>query len=296
MVAVAMGSDSPGLTGAAPLRVAVLIACHNRRESTLGCLTALRSTAVAAGAVASLQVFLVDDGSSDGTAAAVRERFPDVRVIAGDGSLFWCGGMRLAWLEAARGDFDAYLWLNDDVTLEDGAISRLIATLVDRQRVTGSACIVVGATRHPDQGGVASYGALIGAGVAPLSDDIRRIQYFNGNVVMVSRDAFRILGPLSADFTHGFGDVDYGVRARRAGVPVWLAAGGVGRCASNGTPLWQRPDVPLWRRLRELHRPTGCPPWQLARLIWRNGGWWFPWSILKLYLRAIFPPRVGGRP
>jgi len=278
-------------------RLAVLMACHDRRQQTLACLAALEGSCRAAGDLVHCDIFLADDASTDGTAAAVRASLPHVHVIPGNGTLYWCGGMRLAWKEAAGHDFDAYLWLNDDVVLDRDAISRILTACGERQSGNGEACIVVGATRNPeDPAATPTYGALVDSGVAPLTDEICRIELFNGNVVLVSRAAFRILGPLSAAYRHGFADVDYGVRARRANVPAWLVPGSVGTCAANGTPLWQRPDVPLWQRLRELHRPTGCPPWQLARLVWRNGGWWFPWSILKLYARAIFPPRLEERP
>lgn len=280
----------------ASLSLAVLIACHNRRAKTLACLAGLETARLEALSLSRCEVFLVDDASTDGTANAVRERFPGVTVIEGDGSLYWCGGMRLAWREAAGHDFDFYLWLNDDVVLDTDTIPRILAAFGEKQLGTDDAFIVVGATRNPDDAAATpTYGALIDSGVATLANEIRRIELFNGNVVLVSRSAFRILGSLSAEYQHGFADIDYGVRARRAGVPVWLVSGSVGTCAANGTPLWQRPDLPLWRRLRELHRPTGCPPWQLARLVWQNGGWWFPWSVLKLYTLAFFPPRLEER-
>jgi hypothetical protein len=37
-------------------------------------------------------------------------------VLGGDGSLFWNGGMRLAYADAMRSDFDYYLWLNGDTS------------------------------------------------------------------------------------------------------------------------------------------------------------------------------------
>jgi len=272
------------------MRIAALMTCHNRRDSTLLCLDAFFRAAVNAAGQADVDVYLVDDGSTDGTGSAVRERFPEVHVITGTGSLFWCGGMRLAWETAAERDFDIYLWLNDDVVLDADALCRLLDGLEDRLRAGHGPCIIVGATSHPDlPTGRPSYGGLAADGVMPATDQIRRIEYFNGNVVMVPREPFNILGFLSAAYTHGLADVDYGVRARRKGVSTWLVPGVVGLCRTNGVPLWQRPDVPLWTRLVALHRPTGCPPWQMARLIWRNGGWWFPWSVLKLYFRVVFP-------
>lgn len=271
-------------------RLAALLTCHNRREQTLRCLTWLATAKEVVSRRVTVDTFLVDDGCSDGTAAAVRSRFSDVHVIAGTGNLFWCGGMRLAWTHAARKDFDGYLWLNDDVTLDHDAIERLVAAVSRLARQDG-AVIVVGGTRDNASQAptMTTYGGLDEQGVVASSYDDRRIDLFNGNIVLVSRRAFQVLGALSKAYTHGLADIDYGVRAKKAGVPVWLAAGSLGSCSANKTARWQRPDLPVWTRLRELHRPTGCPPWQLARLVWTNGGWWFPWSVAKLYCEALFP-------
>ena len=285
-------------TGVGPSRqrLAALLTCHNRRDQTLRCLSSLATAKEVASARTMVATFLVDDGCSDDTAAAVRSRFPEVHVIAGTGNLFWCGGMRLAWTHAAANDYDGYLWLNDDVTLDHDAIERLVAASSRLSRDDG-AVIVVGATRAEEAEAVnaATYGGLDSQGVLPPSADVRRIDLFNGNIVLVSRRAFQVLGGLSKAYTHGLADIDYGVRAKKAGVPVWLAAGSLGSCSANKTARWQRPDLPIWTRLRELHRPTGCPPWQLARLVWSNGGWWFPWSVVKLYCEALFPGRSAPK-
>lgn len=72
-------------------RIAVLLTVFNRRETTLTCLESLFSGSVPEGY--SIEVYLTDDGCTDGTTDAVRERFPDVRIVAGDGSLYWNRGM-----------------------------------------------------------------------------------------------------------------------------------------------------------------------------------------------------------
>ena len=283
-----------GLPAAASrLRIAALVTCHNRRNLTLRGLSSLAVASAFATDLAVLDTFLVDDGCSDGTGDAIRAQFPRVRLILGTGNLYWCGGMRLAWMHAAKHDYDAYLWLNDDVALDEDAIVRLIDVASVHRRDDG-AVIVVGSTRaegNEDVTADVSYGGVDIDGVLTPGQETRKIELFNGNIVLVSRGAYRSLGSLSAAYTHGLGDFDYGIRAKKAGVPAWLAAGTHGTCASNNLPRWQRRDLTLWRRLRELHRPTGCPPWQLARLVLSNGGWWFPWSVAKLYWEAFFPSR-----
>ena len=97
--------------------IAVVMACYNRKDLTIKCLEHLHAQSVLLEKQASINGFLMDDGSTDGTTEAVRERFPSVEVLQGDGSLFWNGGMHAAFAEALKGDYDYYLWLNDDTFL-----------------------------------------------------------------------------------------------------------------------------------------------------------------------------------
>jgi len=245
-----------------------------------------------------VDVFLVDDGSTDGTAEAVTSRFSNVIIVPGTGSLYWCGGMRAAWRAAARaGGYDAYLWLNDDVTLANASLSVLIETAASIERQTGRAGIVVGATAD-DTGGT-SYGEMGAEGIRPAGDSARPIKSFNGNIVLVPEDVYRAVGGFSWVYSHGFGDLDYACRANRAGVPIWLAPGHLGSCTMDKVNRWERSELTLWQRLVALHRPTGCPPWELAFLTIRHGGWWFPYTVARLYWRALFPseppPPAAGR-
>ena len=106
-------------------RVAALIAAHNRRDLTLACLRSLDAQRVPG---VTVDAFVLDDGSSDGTSEAIAEQFPEVTVLHGDGELYWGGGMRQAFAAAIAGDYDHYLWLNDDVYLDDGALAVLLDT------------------------------------------------------------------------------------------------------------------------------------------------------------------------
>lgn len=76
--------------------VAVLLTCHNRKEKTLRCLKHLFAQESNAKKYF-IEVFLVDDSSTDGTSEGVKDLFPNVNIIKGDGNLFWSRGMQLAW-------------------------------------------------------------------------------------------------------------------------------------------------------------------------------------------------------
>jgi len=49
-----------------------------------------------------LAVYLVDDGSSDGTGDAAAAAYPGLRLLRGDASLFWCDGLERGFAGAAR--------------------------------------------------------------------------------------------------------------------------------------------------------------------------------------------------
>jgi len=120
------------MTVTAPPDVSVLIATYNMRDDVLRCLESLR----AVDAVARLEVIVVENGSSDGAAAAVRERFPGVHLIELPRNVGWTRANNAA-LRAARGRF--LLLLNADTIVEPDAVAHLAAYL----------------SEHPDTGIVA---------------------------------------------------------------------------------------------------------------------------------------------
>ena len=78
-------------------KTAILLTCFNRKDNTINCLKSLYKALKKYNAEMKFDVFLVDDGCTDGTSEEVKKHFPEVNIIQGSGELFWSGGMRLAW-------------------------------------------------------------------------------------------------------------------------------------------------------------------------------------------------------
>ena len=234
------------------VRITATMTVHNRKNQTLRCIQSLTDQ-VGLNKSFRVETIVVDDGSTDGTAHAIAKSFPSlsVRILQGDGTLYWARGMALAQSQISRSDADYVLWLNDDVILKPDAISLLISQALNpRQSV-----IVVGAVE--DNGSVTYTGArllsLRPTHLQPVPPNglLQEVDAFNGNVVLVTRAAFECLGPVDASFEHAYGDNDYGLRARALGVRVLLAPWTVGFCSRNtkdGT--WQ--DSSLGRGTRTL--------------------------------------------
>ena len=279
-------------------RVAVLITSHNRRNLTLASLESLfRQRSVEN---LDVEVFLVDDGCTDGTGEAVRTRFPMVRVLAGDGNLYWNGGMRLGFAAAMEEGFDAYIFFNDDTILYKDALGRMV--LLARQRVAaGVPAIVVGSTRSPLTGAQSYGGFLKRPRGAVLQLEMIAAHWsraipcdtMNGNVVLIPRSVYSVVGNIDEKFTHGMGDFDYGLRARSAGYEVFLAPGHFGTCSGKCVAGTFR-DVTLSRRER-LHlaaSPKGLPVAEWVTMCRRHGGPLWPVLALSPYVRMMVRRRL----
>jgi len=175
-------------------------------------------------------IFLVDDGSTDGTGSKVRGSNPGIHVIEADGTLYWAKGMRLAWeMAATTKDYDFYLWLNDDLMLKPDAIVGLLA---DCEITNG---VIVGACADDESEMSCSYGASDSRDVkiTPNGQPQLATGWLNGNLVLIPRDVYKCIGMISAEYTHARADYDYAERLKKAGIPFYCSSRYVGICKND---------------------------------------------------------------
>ena len=282
------------LRAAAVQRVCVILTCFNRKEKTLACFAAIQANILPQDV--ELIAVVVDDGSTDGTSAEMRERYPWAHIEHSAGNLYWCRGMHQAFNIAKRSSPDFYLWLNDDTMLQADALVRLITTERTLRIAAGRPVVVVGSTVD-EETRVLTYG-----GCARLSG-LKRMRFehiqptnaaqrcatMNGNVVLISKEASDVVGNLDPLFEHAMGDTDYALRANKLGVAVWVAPGVHGVCSSN--PLagtYMDANLPLRRRWSLMMHRKGLPWRSWLALTSRHAGpaWplYFIWPYLSLIL------------
>lgn len=252
------------------VEIAVVLACYNRKETTLRCLRSLYQSVTP---VVKLKVYLFDDASPDGTARVVRELYPDVRVIDGDGKQFWCGGMRAAMKEATRAPHDFLLWLNDDVDLAEGFLDVLLASHRRAELEFGDGPhVVVGAVADPNSGGITYSGYRRRSRfnpakftlVVPDPTQLRSCDTMNGNCVLFPAEIVKRAGEIDPAYIQQIGDSDYGYRCVKAGAKIWVAPKITGTCSPNTRFLsWDNPALSFGQRLKVLNTPHGLPirPW-----------------------------------
>jgi GT2 family glycosyltransferase len=285
------------------LKLCLVMTCFNRREQTLACLEAVSASTGLANVL--LRGVLVDDGSTDGTAEAVRARFPWVTVIEGDGELYWCRGMHRAFEAALLEGHDHYVWLNDDTYPFPDALQRLL-TCSDALSSRGvDPVILVGSTVHPitqalSYGGERSSSDLLRLSLRRVHprNDPQPLDTMNGNLVLINAEAALRVGNLDPAFEHAMGDIDYGLRANALGVGVWLAPGVHGSCGNNcihGT--YRDPALPYLTRWQLLLGRKGLPWRSWLRLSLRHGGAMGPIYFVWPYVRMLVSdlPGLGKR-
>ena len=268
------------------MNIAVLMTCHNRRETTLRCLASLHEATKQAevggqGERLRLHVFLVDDGSTDGTGEAVSRWYEgqpssmtstfDLDLVAGNGDLYWAKGMALAWREALEHEddvrsststfnFDFFLWLNDDTVLNPDALSALLRS-------------------HADNPSAVVNGTLVNnAGEPVYGLNVRNVG-LAGNCVLVPRAVYDKAGIICDQYAHAWADRDYGLKVERAGFQL-VSAGTVGR--TEWHPL--RPSLKglgLRARLRMLVDPKGWNVHDLWLLRKRN------WNVFAAFASCV---------
>lgn len=266
-------------------KICVLVTCFNRREMTLAAIEAVKASTARPDC---LRIFLTDDGSTDGTGEAVRAAHPDVTIVTGDGNLFWNGGMLAAW-EAADRDADFFVWLNDDLEVHPGALDYLLQTYFEAAE-EDPRVIVAGKIRSRD-GTSDTYGGRVRAGslsrirFRPMRDDETLCDTFNGNFALIPALAAIEIGMNDPVYSHSMGDMDYGLRARKAGWRIIQTPHPVGFQDAN--PIsYSRPLDTSWVALKRfMTHPKGTPVKEWLHFTRRHAGtfWWL--NFIAMYAK-----------
>lgn len=269
------------------MEIAILITVHNRKDVTVQSLHSLFQSLEKSNN--EFIVYLVDDGSTDGTDVIVSQLFPQVRIIKGTGDLYWGGGMNLAWMTALNDkQYDGFIWINDDSILYESAIEELLKPYL----VLSYSVIVVGAFNSKLTGKVTYSGKVKETGdfVEP-NGTYQEIKFMNGNLVFIPYEIVKKIGIIDSFFRHGIGDYDYGLRTIKAGFKLLLTSCYVGSCERHDHVMkkYLSKQYSVFDRIKYLYSPLNSP---IAAFIYQNRYYGF-FDALKmfliLHLYAIFP-------
>lgn len=267
------------------IRIAVLVTVFNRREITLKGLRTLKNAIANLGNEYSFDIFLTDDGSTDGTAEAVRREFSDVRIAIGNGNLFWGGGMNMAWQMAVEENvkYDYFLWYNDDSDIFPDGLKTVFEMACSKVVVTGA---------FKDHNGNVSYGGKTNHDqlITP-NGNIQEVLKMNGNLVLIPSSVFEAIGFIDSHYIHGGGDFDYGYKVRECGFKVLLTPKYVGLADRHDEfiPKYCKKEISFSKRWTILHNPMNSPIIHFRYNMSRDGLLKAVLYFLIAYVGVFFP-------
>lgn len=250
------------------MELAIILTCHNRCKRTEKCIHSLIKSSQNMNSV-NIKFYITEDNSTDGTLEmlqVLKGKNVDITIINGDGNLYWNRGMYKAFDIAMKEQNDAYLWVNDDVEFFENSFKVLLNDYNSKIN-SNDKFILVGSTmdkvtRNITYGGVVQsnkfnklkYKVLEPNGKPILCDTM------NGNCVLISAEAAYNIGNLDYRYEHGMGDYDYGLRAKKLGINVYIASDYVGYCSRNSIKnTWKDKGLSKKERLKKIRMPTGLP-------------------------------------
>jgi GT2 family glycosyltransferase len=193
-----------------PDLVSIIVVNWNGRGYLPGCLEALRAQTYRRN-----EVILVDNGSTDGSVALVREAYPEVVLVQSPRNTGFIGG-NLLGLRVARGGWIALL--NNDTVAEPGWLAALIAA-ARPEDVAGA----TGKVLALDEPGRVVF-------TLPLLDPrtgralwtnaehpVTEVHYLSGNNLIVKRAVLDEVGFLDPEYEAYYEETDWCARMVRAG-------------------------------------------------------------------------------
>ena len=234
------------------------------------------------------ETIVVDNGSTDSTAAMLARDFPEVRVITFAENRGFAPATN-AGLREARGGI--LVCMNNDLEAEPGWLEALV-TALDRRPDVGSVASRMMDARRPgiidaagDAMSLVAWNVGRGEPDGPWFGEGREILSACAGAAAYRREVFERVGYLDEAFFAWFEDVDLGLRAQIAGFRCWYEPSAVVHHLGSATAakmsdrkvfLTVRNGLMLFLKTMPLRRLI---PWAPVVLLW-------PW----------FDPFVTGRP
>lgn len=274
-------------------KISVLITCYNRKQKTLAFLESL--VGQDAFKKGNVDIFLLDDASSDGTGATVAEKYPFVNIVKGTGNLFWAGGMRTLWKYAMTvNNYDLFFLFNDDVVLFENALENLIMhyTGLNKKGVILIGSTISAETRQITYGGMLFNNLKHWDCYRAIPDEHNFISCpcGNANVLMVDNATVEKIGIFSDAYTHSFADFDYTLTAYKSGIDVLIAPGYYAYCEDDHGVNWLSGKYySLKKRIRYLYSPKGLAYHEHLYYMKKHFPSDYIASWMKLWLKTFFP-------
>lgn len=277
-------------------KIAVLLTCYNRKKKTIACLKSLFEAHKFYSKNLEINVYLTDDASTDGTSGAIRNKYPQVNILKGTGSLFWAGGMRNSWDEALKHEYDGFLLLNDDTFLSNNVFEDISKTELYSLKKYNKKGIYIGSTKNRSTCKLTYGGAILTNKLLLKYEKLipknepQPCVLGNANIMYVPTEVVNKIGVLYNKYQHGVADYDYTLTAKKKNIPVLITPNFCGLCENDNKNKYDTFNhLSFKKRIKFLYSPTGLAFKDNLLFMRRNFYCRLPFVFLTGWLKVIFP-------
>lgn len=203
--------------------LAIVIPVHNRKDYTYQCLSSLRKQTFK-----EFFIVVIDDGSSDGTKEMIALEFPEVKVMIGEGNLWWTKATNIGVMYALENGADYILTLNNDTIASENFLEKMVYWKDKLPNDLLGAFAFDSDSRKPVYGGEiinwknATYKDLLKT--IPISEwsGVHEVTHYPGRGLLIPQTVFEKIGLFDEkNFPHYAADYDFTHRANRAGFTIY---------------------------------------------------------------------------
>ena len=276
-------------------KVFIVVLNWNGYQDTLECINSLKAVTYS-----NYRIVLVDNDSTDGSEALLRERFPDIDIIQTGHNLGFTGGNNIGMRYALDNGTDYILLLNNDTTVHKEFVTELVP-IAEADKTAGMLCPKIYFHDRPDiiwYAG-ASFHSWLGWGRHRGYNDRDRGQFDlteeterpTGCSLMVSRAVCEKIGLLREEYFCYCEDLDWGMRAQNAGYKImYVPASKVWHKVSRSTGVGSA--TPLYYSVRNMFMCLDANKPLPALLRFLRFGIVLSAAILSLFTHA--QPKAAG--
>lgn len=222
------------------MELSIAIVSYNAREELEACLSSVfTSTVGTAPQVVVPEVIVVDNASTDGSVAMLRDRFPQVDVVESNENLGFARASNLCWRRAKS---PLVLFLNSDTVVPKGALARMVAIMNERCDVNVTVGALGPLLKNADGSIQMSFGNMMSLcaevhqkilnagyrnGRGPLRGYVenlhakeRIVDWVSGACLLTRRELLERIGGFDEEFFLYSEDVDLCARIRAEGASV----------------------------------------------------------------------------
>jgi GT2 family glycosyltransferase len=206
-------------------KVAIIVLNYNQAKETIACLESVFKIDYPF-----YQVFLVDNGSDKKCLLQIKKAYPKLPIIKNKENLGFAKGNNVGLSLALKKGFSYFLLLNNDTVVTPSFLSFLVKAMEDKRvGLCGPKIYYFGQEKIINAAGGKfnwNYGEPRCIGHLEIDygqyDKIKKVDFLSGSCLLIKKDVLDKIGFLPTDYFFGFEDVEFALKAQKAGFLVVL--------------------------------------------------------------------------